>query len=135
MKDFLKSIAFRVLVLVAALLVGMMVYAASVGGVSTLPETVVGFVVTPLQSAAAAIGDGFDRFIGLFTDGGELRRENAQLKEEVNALREQQVELDELRSLPLADSMANMLRVFLEEELSEQYYLQKPDGQWVEMLK
>lgn len=45
------------------------------------------------------------------------------------------VELDELRSLPLADSMSNMLRVFLEEDLSEQYYLQKPDGQWVEMLK
>ena len=45
------------------------------------------------------------------------------------------VELDQLHTLPLADSMANMLRVFLEEELSEQYYLQKPDGQWVEMLK
>jgi 8-oxo-dGTP diphosphatase len=45
------------------------------------------------------------------------------------------VELDALRSLPLADSMPNMLRVFLEEDLSEQYYLQKPDGQWVEMLK
>lgn len=45
------------------------------------------------------------------------------------------VELDQLQTLPLADSMANMLRVFLEEELSEQYYLQKPDGQWVEMLK
>ncbi len=45
------------------------------------------------------------------------------------------VELDQLPSLPLADSMANMLRVFLEEDLSEQYYLRKPDGQWVEMLK
>ncbi len=45
------------------------------------------------------------------------------------------VELDKLRTLPLADSMANMLRVFLEEDISEQYYLQKPDGQWVELLK
>ncbi|MBE5814426.1 MAG: 8-oxo-dGTP diphosphatase [Clostridiales bacterium] len=45
------------------------------------------------------------------------------------------VELEKLRSLPLADSMENMLRVFLEEDLSEQYYLQQPDGQWVEMLK
>ncbi|MBR4068578.1 MAG: 8-oxo-dGTP diphosphatase [Clostridia bacterium] len=45
------------------------------------------------------------------------------------------VELAELHTLPLADSMANMLRVFLEEDLSEQYYLRKPDGQWVEMLK
>lgn len=45
------------------------------------------------------------------------------------------VELDKLHSLPLADSMENMLRVFLEDELSEQYYLRQPDGQWVEMLK
>lgn len=62
-----------------------------------------------------------DRFTGTLMSSGEG---------EVNW-----VELDELRSLPLADSMANMLRVFLEEDLSEQYYLQKPDGQWVEMLK
>lgn len=97
MKEFLKSLAFRVLVLVAALLVGMMVYAASVGGVSTIPETLAGFIVTPLQTAAAYISDGFDQFIGLFTDAGALRKENAQLQEELNALREQQVELDELR--------------------------------------
>ena len=45
------------------------------------------------------------------------------------------VELAELHTLPLADSMESMLRVFLEEDLSEQYYLRKPDGQWVEMLK
>ena len=45
------------------------------------------------------------------------------------------VELDKLHSLPLADSMENMLRVFLEEDVSEQYYSRKPDGQWVEMLK
>ena len=44
------------------------------------------------------------------------------------------VELDALRSLPLADSMENMLRVFLEEDLSEQYYLLE-NGKWVEMLK
>ena len=44
------------------------------------------------------------------------------------------VELDELRSLPLADSMENMLRVFLEEDVSEQYYLLE-NGKWMEMLK
>lgn len=97
MKEFFKSVAFRVLVLVAALLVGMMIYAASVGGVSTLPETVLGFITTPLQSMASGISDGFDSFIGLFTDGGELQKENDRLQEEINALREQQIELDELR--------------------------------------
>lgn len=97
MRDFLKSLAFRVLVLVAALLVGMMIYAASTGGVSTLPETLAGWIVTPLQSAASHISDGVHSFIGLFTDAGELREENARLQEELNTLREQQVELDELR--------------------------------------
>lgn len=96
MKDFLKSLAFRVLVLVAALLVGMMVYAASVGGVSTLPETVLGFIVTPLQSVASGISDGFQGFLSLF-NGGALGAENEALREELNAMREQQVELDELR--------------------------------------
>lgn len=97
MKEFFKSLAVRVLVLVAALLVGMMIYAASIGGVSTIPETLAGFLITPLQTAASHISDGFDSFIGLFTDGGRLRDENARLQSEVNALREQQVELDELR--------------------------------------
>lgn len=62
-----------------------------------------------------------DRFSGMLASSGEG---------EVSW-----VELDALRSLPLADSMENMLRVFLEEELSEQYYFRQPDGQWVEMLK
>lgn len=44
------------------------------------------------------------------------------------------VELDALKTLPLADSMENMLRVFLEEEISEQYYSLE-NGKWVEMLK
>ena len=61
-----------------------------------------------------------DRFTGTLTSSGEG---------EVSW-----VELDELRSLPLADSMENMLRVFLEEEISEQYYLLE-NGKWVEMLK
>ena len=97
MKEFLKSLAFRVLVLVAALLVGMMIYAASTGGVSTLPETVAGAVTAPLQSLAARISDGFSSFVGLFTDSGALRQENAELQTALNELREQQVELDELR--------------------------------------
>ena len=97
MKDFFKSLAFRVLVAVAALLVGMMIYAASTGGVSTIPATVAGAVLTPLQSLATAISEGIGDFIGNFTDGGRLRNENAQLQEQVNALRDSQVELDELR--------------------------------------
>lgn len=120
MKEFFKSLTFRVLVLVAALLVGMMVYAASTGGVASIPEKIAGVVVTPFQSLASRISDGFDSFIGLFTDGGTLRRENEQLQAEVNELREQQVELDELRR------ENELYRNYL--ELKEQH----PDYQFVD---
>lgn len=97
MKDFFKSLAFRVLAAVAALLVGMMIYAASTGGVATIPETIVGAVVTPLQTLASGIAGGFNSFIGIFTDSGVLRKENEELQRQINELRENQVELDELR--------------------------------------
>ena len=97
MKDFLKSLAFRILVLAAAFMVGMMIYAASTDQTATLPEKVGGFVLTPLQSAAAAVTDVIHDFFGLFGGSGALREENARLQEELDRLRQQQVELEELR--------------------------------------
>ena len=97
MKDFFKSVAFKVLAAVALFLVGIMIYAASTTGFATIPATIVSAVVTPIQSLAAAVSNGVDSFIGLFTDAGELRKENEALQEEIDALRQQQIELDETR--------------------------------------
>lgn len=97
MKDFLKSIAFKALAVVALFLVGVMIYAASTGGAATIPATIVSAVVTPLQSIAAGISDGVNSFIGIFTDSGKLREENGRLQSEINALRENQVEFDETK--------------------------------------
>ena len=97
MKDFLKSIGFKVLAVIALFLVGVMIYAASTGGVATIPATIVSAVVTPLQSIASGISDGVNSFIGIFTDAGKLREENSLLQEEINQLRENQVELDEIK--------------------------------------
>ena len=43
------------------------------------------------------MSDGFQSFVGIFTDSGELRKENDRLQEEVDKYRQQQIELDELR--------------------------------------
>lgn len=40
MKEFLKSVAFKAIAAVALFLVGIMIYAASTGGVSTIPAAV-----------------------------------------------------------------------------------------------
>lgn len=97
MKEFLKSFAFKAIAAVALILIGVMIYAASTGGATTIPSAITGAIVTPLQSLASGISDGFNNFFGLFTDAGELKKENAAMQEELNDLRAKQVELDKLR--------------------------------------
>ena len=98
MKNFIQSVAFKILVVIALFLTGMMVYSASTGRASII-ETLSGVIVTPLQSAGASISNGFYDFAGIFTDAKQLREENEKLSEELDSLRKQQVELDELRQL------------------------------------
>lgn len=90
MKDFWKSRGFKVLACVAAFFIGMMIYAAVTGF-----ETITGAIFKPMQSGVSAVSDGVR---GLFGDSAKtLKKENAALKEELNTLRKQQVELEELR--------------------------------------
>ena len=97
MKDFFKGFGFKVLAAIALVLVGIMIYAASTGGMATIPAMLSGAIMTPLQTAASAVSDGFQSFVGIYTDSGELRKENDRLQEEVDKYRQQQIELDELR--------------------------------------
>ena len=50
MKDFLKSFAFKVLGVIALILVGVMIYGASTGGLATIPATIAGAIITPLNN-------------------------------------------------------------------------------------
>lgn len=113
MKNFLKTGAFKALVVVALFLIGVMLYAATTGGVATIPATITGAIISPLQSLGASVTNGFHDFFGIFTDSDKLREENDALQSEVNELREKQVELDELRRLN------ELYREFL--ELKEQH--------------
>jgi rod shape-determining protein MreC len=98
-KNFIKSAAFKALAAVSLFLIGIMIYAASTGGVATIPETIAGAIVAPLQSLGAAVSDGFSDFLGIFTDSNVLQQENQKLRKEIDQLRKNQVELDELRRM------------------------------------
>ncbi len=97
LKDFLKSFFVRVLAVVALILVGIMIYSATTGGLATLPQTFVGAVVTPIQSLATGISDGVsDFFDGLFS-GDDLQAQVDALQKENADLRNQIVDYDELK--------------------------------------
>lgn len=97
MKEFMKSTLARALGIVALFLVGAMIYSATAGGTATIPETLSGIFVTPLQSAASGISNGVSDFFGWLTGGDGVRKELAELQAENAELRQQMVDYDEMK--------------------------------------
>lgn len=92
MKDFFKSPLFKILCGMTAFFVGMMIYAAT-----TNVGTVTGAILTPIQSLFSSVSDAVGDFFDSFAGASSVAEENAALKQQLNELRQQQVELDELR--------------------------------------
>ena len=97
MKSFFKSLFVRALGVLALALIGVMIYSASTGGIATLPEKVVGIVVTPLQSFVTGVSDGFSGFIDRLTGSGDLQQRVEALEKENAELRQQIADYDQLK--------------------------------------
>lgn len=81
----------------ALILVGIIIYSATTGGLATVPETLTGIFVTPMQSLVSSFSDGVSGFFGQLTGSGDLQDRIDQLEKENAALREQIVDYDELK--------------------------------------
>lgn len=97
MKQFFKSIGFKILVGIALVLVGVMIYVAATGGFSSWPANLGGSVLSPLQSAFSSVGEAIGNVFSVITDGSELQQKNEQLQQEINDLRDQMVDYDEMK--------------------------------------
>ena len=97
MREFFKSALARALGIVALVLVGVMIYSATTGGFATIPETLSGIFITPLQSAASGASNGVSDFFGWLTGGDDMRAKLAELEKENAALRQQLVDYDEIK--------------------------------------
>ena len=97
MKEFFKGRLARGLGIVSLFLIGTMIYSAVSGGVATIPETLSGVFVTPLQSAVSSVSNGVSDFFGWITGGNSMRSELADLQAENAGLRQQLVEYDEMK--------------------------------------
>ena len=97
MKVFLKSALAKVLGVLALILVGVMIYSATTGGFATIPETLAGVFVTPLQSATTGASNGVSDFFGWLFGGDDMRQQLEELQRENAELRQQLVDYDELK--------------------------------------
>ena len=97
MKEFLKSVFARVVGGIALVLVGVMIYSATTGGIATLPAKLAGIFITPVQTLFSSAADGISGFFGQLTGGEDLQKQLEELKKENTALRNMLVEYDELK--------------------------------------
>jgi len=86
MKDFIHSMRFKVFLVLALLLLGIMLYSASTGGFSTAPSSILGAVTTPIQSLTSKIGglfSGNDSEKALKAEIERLQKENRELTDQI----------------------------------------------------
>ncbi len=97
MKDFFHSVKFRVLICIAALLLGLMTYIAVSAGTKTLPEQILHTVTSPFVSASNAISEGVGGFIERLVNADKYKTENEELKAQLSEMYRQTMYLDSLQ--------------------------------------
>ncbi|MEG1996289.1 MAG: rod shape-determining protein MreC [Oscillospiraceae bacterium] len=97
MNDFLKSKSFKILIVIIALLFGMMLFAASSGGVANIPKNLLSIVAMPFQKASTVVANSIGDFFSPYIDAKKTASSNAQLEEEVVKLREQLIDYEKTK--------------------------------------
>lgn len=94
MKDFLRSVHFKIMLFIIIALFILMLFVSILGVWSSPQSAVLGAVFTPIQKGAAAVSDFVSDFFSAWGERDELRDENQQLQDELSDLREKLVDYD-----------------------------------------
>lgn len=96
MKEFLKSSSFRVLVIAAVVLLGLIIFTATAGG--SFVASLLGFVSSPMQGVATTVTENVTEFLDLDSlSKEELKNRIFALQDEKARLQEEVVELEKVR--------------------------------------
>lgn len=95
MRRFFRNKRFWWIGSVFAVLVAVTVAVTATGGWAAPQNVFVGAVVLPIQNAFSYVADGVAGFFGVFGQRDKLQEENAELREELNALRDEKGEWEE----------------------------------------
>lgn len=96
MRDFFRSWKFKIFIVIAALLLGLMLRAYATGG-STLVQTTVGVIISPFQKLSSQISGWAGGLIGDVQNFSSLKAQNEQLKKQVSDLQSKIVDYNDLK--------------------------------------
>ena len=98
MKDFFDTWKFKILVIVAVFLVGIMAYAGANGRLTAAPQELLSVVLTPLQKGTSALSGGAASVWEKYTSIDDVMDRNEQLEAENAELRQQMVDYDRIKA-------------------------------------
>ena len=98
MKDFFDTWKFKILVIVAVFLVGIMAYAGANGRLTAAPQKLLSVVLTPLQKVTSALSGGAASVWEKYTSIDDVMDRNEQLEAENAELRQQMVDYDRIKA-------------------------------------
>ncbi|MBO5210335.1 MAG: rod shape-determining protein MreC [Clostridia bacterium] len=98
MRFFFRSRQFKVILSVLIALIAVSVIFSLIGSQISPQANIVGMLTAPFRSAVNGIYNGIEDFISAYKDGNKLMLENAELESEVNDLREQLADYQEIQA-------------------------------------
>ncbi|HHW56919.1 MAG TPA: rod shape-determining protein MreC [Clostridia bacterium] len=96
MPRFFKNRQFILFVLIAVALIAAMAYTYDTQRYVTKPESLIGAILTPVQKLFYKIGGGISDFFSSIKEIGSLRATNEKLQKEVERLKKENIQLQEL---------------------------------------
>ena len=96
MQDFFKSGLFKILVAVAASLVGLLIFEASIGNL-VAPEQIIGMITKPFSEVTTATNDSVSGFFDQIFQSGKYKEENELLKDELANLQKKIVDYEQIK--------------------------------------
>lgn len=97
MNNFFKSTRFKVILFIVALLVGIMIYAVSVGGYTISAVSIFRTITAPIQKASNSISERVEHSLNVYRDAETHYEQNKALKQEIAELNKQLAEFDETK--------------------------------------
>lgn len=97
MREFFKSIFFKILLGIVAIFLGFIIYEASTGNISS-PSQFLSLISSPFQKAATAISDGIDNVLDPVINARQFQKENEKLKEQITDLNERLIEYETMKA-------------------------------------
>lgn len=97
MKDFFSTTRFKILVVIAALMIGFMIAAVYTQGSASFFSNLVSLITRPAQQLSASISDSTAEFFQKYSDNADLYEENEKLKQEVEELRNQLANYNDMK--------------------------------------